>query len=447
MNRLITIVLILTGIIAKAQDKPKADSAAENWSYHFQFTTILQGYPSFTAKYSGVNSLSDSGQHALSVTSTLFLGRRLWKGAAFYLDPELSGGAGVSSTRGAAGFPNGETFRIGDPSPVLYIARAYLRQTIAFKNSTDKFIEGDQNQLAGPAPDHSLTIIAGKFDMADFFDNNAYAHDPRTQFMNWALMNNGSWDYPANTKGYTEGIVIDYESPKWAFRIAEALEPKQANALEMEPDITKYHTETAELEKKIKIKDLAGSWRLLFYHNVSGAPLYPDAVNAMKNGDSTLNAIIQGNAPGTNTTGSKTGVGFNADQQLSKSFGLFLRAGWNDGQTATWAFTEIDNTFCFGGALNGNKWKRSNDVLALAFLSNGISSQHRAYLNAGGYGFLIGDGKLTNYSRENIIEVYYNAQLFSSFWLTFDYQFVMNPAYNADRGPVNLFALRGHVEF
>lgn len=444
-TKLLILFFLLLSALAQAQTK-SADSS-ENWSYHFQLTTIAQGYYSFKAAYSGNNSLNDTGQHAISVTSTLFLGRRLWKGAAFYFDPELSGGAGVSQTLGVAGFPNGETFRIGSAEPVIYVGRAYLQQQIALGGVTYKHIDGDENQLEGSAPDRSLTIIAGKFDMADFFDNNAYAHDPRSQFMNWALMNNGAWDYPANTRGYTEGLVLQYDAPEWAIRAAEALEPEQANHSAMETNLSEYHSETLEVEKKVAIKKLTGSWRLLFYHNVSGAPSYQTTINEMKKGDSTLLPIIEGLAPGTTTTGTKNGVCLSADQQLSSTIGLFLRAGWNDGLTATWAFTEIDNTAELGATIKGNCWKRPNDLIGIAGVSNGISDEHRDYLNAGGYGFLIGDGKLTNYGREDIIEAYYDAQLTASLWLTFDYQLVVNPAYNADRGPVNLFALRGHIQF
>lgn len=386
-------------------------------------------------------------EQAVSVTSTLFVGRRLWKGAAIYVNPEVSGGEGVSSAVGVAGFPNGETFRIGTSAPLLYIARAYLLQQIALGRTSYKHINDDENQLEGSAPNHSITIIAGKFDMADFFDNNAYANDPRTQFMNWALMNNGAWDYPANTRGYTEGLVLQYDVPDWAVRAAEVLEPTQANHSIIEANVTEYHSETVEFERKISIKKLTGSWRLLLYHNVEGAPSYTAAINQMKNGDSTLSQIIQGVIPGTTATGTKNGACLSADQQVSKTVGLFLRAGWNDGLTSTWTFTEIDNTGSLGGTIKGNLWKRANDVFGIAGISNGISPEDRDYLNAGGYGFLIGDGKLTNYGRENIIEAYYDAQITNSFWLTFDYQFVMNPAYNEDRGPVNLFALRAHIEF
>lgn len=444
-TKLLTLLFLLLSVLAQGQTK--TPDSSENWSYHFQFTSIWQMHPSFHAAYSGDNSLHDSAESAVSVTSTLFLGRRLWKGAAFYFDPEVSGGEGVSSAVGVAGFPNGETFRIGTSAPVLYVARAYLQQQIALGNYTYNHIDGDQNQLEGSVPNRSLTIIAGKFDMADFFDNNAYAHDPRTQFMNWALMNNGAWDYPANTRGYTEGLVLQYDAPQWAIRVAEALEPVQANHSVMQSNLSEYHSETIELEKKVNIKNLTGSWRLLLYHNVSGAPAYQTAINEMKKGDSTLLPIIQGLAPGTSTTGTKNGLGLNADQQISKTIGLFLRAGWNDGLTSTWAFTEIDNTGSLGGTLKGDAWTRPNDVFGIAGVSNGISDEHRDFLNAGGYGFLIGDGKLTNYGREDILETYYDAQITNSLWLTFDYQFVMNPAYNADRGPVSLFALRGHIEF
>lgn len=99
-----------------------------------------------------------------------------------------------------------------------------------------------------------------------------------------------------------------------------------------------------------------------------------------------------------------------------------------------------------GISVKGSGWKRPNDILGIGAVINGISKNHREFLKEGGYGFLIGDGKLT-YSPEQIIECYYEFKLNDFFWLTIDYQFARNPAYNNDRGPVNVFGLRGHVEF
>jgi high affinity Mn2+ porin len=418
------------------------------WSCHFQLTVIGQAHAGFKAAYSGLNSLSNSVESgATSVTSTLFLGRKLWKGSALYLDPEISGGAGLSYAVGVAGALNGETYRIGDPAPVVSIARAYLQQNIPLGNTGYEDAEDDVNQVADKIPSHRITISAGKFSMSDFFDKNSYSHDPRTQFLNWSLMSNGAWDYPANTKGYTVGVVAELIQPTWTFRISSVAVPVIANHSAMEYIFGKAHSETAEFEKKISIHKRAGVVRLLISYTASRAPSYDQGLAALKNGDSSLLKVISGNAEGNSFGGNKTGIGLNAEQELTDDLGVFARIGWNDGKHVTWAFTEIDETIHAGLSLKGTSWKRKNDVFSIAYVVNGISADHRAFLKAGGYGFIIGDGNL-NYGHESILETYYDARLFNAFWLTFDYQFVKNPGYNKDRhGPVHVFGVRGHIGF
>jgi len=426
--------------------KGKSDSI-EKWSFHFQMTTILQGHPAFNAKYSGINSLHDTSETALSMTATFFLGRKLWKGAAIYCDPEVAGGKGMSYALGLAGAANGETYRIGDPSPTLYIGRAYFQQIIALRNAKCVLQDGEKNQLGDMVPCSRVVITAGKFSLADYFDDNTYSHDPRTQFMNWAMMENGAWDYPANTRGYTSGIVVELIYPTWAARVSSALEAKMANGEVMDLDIAKTHGETAELEKSLNFKGHPGTLRLLGFHNISRAVNYRAAINAMAHGDSSSVGVISGHTLGNAFNGLKYGFGLSFDQGLTKDIGIFSRVGWNDGQTSTWAFTEIDQTATLGISVKANKLKRPEDTFGFAGIVNGISNDHRDYLNAGGYGFIIGDGKLTNYGYEEILETYYSARLSKALWTTVDYQYVKNPAYNKDRGPVNIFSLRLHVEF
>jgi len=412
------------------------------WSFHFQITGISQAHPAFSSPYSAQNSLQHEAENAVSITSTVFIGRKLWKGAAVYFNPEMSGGRGMSSTVGIAGFPNGETFRIGDPAPVIYIGRIFLRQYISLDKDHFEYIEDDANQVKEKVPTSRIVLSVGKFGMADFFDNNTVSHDPRTDFMNWALMNNGAYDYPANTKGYTVGFVAEYIKPTWAFRMATALVPTYANGPYLDFNYPKASSETAEFEKSYLINKHKGTVRLLGYFNVSKAPNYDEVVKEKMDGTDTSMDVIYGKEYG----GKKYGFGINADQEITGSLNAFMRLGWNDGKTASWAFCEIDNTASLGARLYGKGWKRPTDNIGLAFLTNGISSSHRNFLNAGGYGFMIGDGKLPNYSRENIIEVFYQLKVFSYLWASADYQFVLHPAYNADRGPVHVFAARVHIE-
>lgn len=410
-----------------------------DWSYHFQITVINQKHAGFKTAYSGSNSLADSVEPgATSVTATVFLGRRLWKGASLYFNPELSGGKGLSYALGVAGALNGETYRIGDPEPVVSVARVIFRQVIPLGSKlVDQ--EDDLNQLAGKVPARRIEINAGKFSMNDFFDQNSYSQDPRTQFLNWSLMSNGAWDYPANTKGYTMGIVVGMITPKWELRISSVAVPKIANHPNMEYKFGKAHSETIEVARNFTSSKLS----LLVSYMANRAPSYKDAMTF----DTTLLNVIEGNATGQKFGGHKSGICLNYEQRITDDLGGFARAGWNDGKYATWAFTEIDQTLQAGLSLKGNKWKRPGDVLGLAGVVNGISTAHRNFLKAGGHGFILGDGGL-NYGHEAIIECYYSALLFKSLWLSGDYQFVHNPGYNKDRkGPVHVFAVRAHVAF
>ena len=260
--------------------------------------------------------------------------------------------------------------------------------------------------------------------------------------MNWALMNNGAWDYPANTRGYTSGIVVAIVKPKWALRLSETLMPQQANGSVMDLNIGKARGETAEFRKNFDLGGHAGAIRILAFHNLSHAGNYQQAINNFMNGtDYSLNV----NSLKT-YGGSKYGFAINIEQELSDNIGFFARGGWNDGHSASWVFTEIDQTLSAGLCIKGTKWKRKDDVVGIAGVMNGISNDHWHFLNFGGYGFIIGDGKLPDYGLESIGEFYYSCQLANTLWLSADYQLVVNPAYNRDRGPVHVWALRMHVE-
>ncbi|HWB93405.1 MAG TPA: carbohydrate porin [Puia sp.] len=442
--------LLLTIFKAQTLFAQSVDSfKVSPWSYHFQLTVIDQDHSGFKARYSGMNSLADSAETgAVSVTSTLYFGRRLWKGASLYFNPELSGGRGLSYALGVAGALNGETYRIGDPAPVLSIARAYLQQVIPLGHTGYEKQADDIDQLEGTIPSSRIVISAGKFSMSDFYDDNAYSHDARTQFLNWSLMSNGAWDYPANTKGYTMGLVAELIKPTWSVRISSVAVPVIANHPDMEYVFGKAHSETLELTKKIHLVDRRpGQLGFVLSYSATRAPTYQAGLDALKNNDSYLLDVISGNARGTTYGGKKTGLGLNMEQELTDDLGFFARAGWNDGKHVTWAFTEIDRTISAGLSLKGTGWKRKDDVVGLAQVVNAISADHRAFLKAGGYGFIIGDGNL-NYGHETITEAYYNARLTKTFWLSFDYQLVINPGYNKDRqGPVHVFGFRGHLAF
>ena len=431
---LLLIVLLNAAKFAVSQDTVKQ----AHFNFHFQETTITQYKPAFNAPYSGLNSLSPNAETQSSITSTLFGGARLWKGAEAYFNPEISGGAGLSKTLGIAGFPNGETFRVGAAEPKIYIARLYLKQNFEWGTEKDT-IEDDANQLAGLKSKRYFSIAVGKFGMADFFDGNNFSHDPRTQFMNWALMDNGAWDYPANTRGYVLGATAELGQPDWTLRFAFTLVTTQANQSIWDQKIGKANTQTLEFEKRYTLSGQKGTVRILAFTNNGKFGNYREAIAQ----NPTAPNVDSTQAYGRH----KYGFGISADQYLTKDFGVFAKTSYNDGHTETWFFTEIDRSVSFGAVLKGTSWKRANDELGLAFIGNGLSADHRDYLAAGGYGFIIGDGRL-NYSPELITEVYYKIDAFQNkFWITPDYQFILHPAYNAARGPVNVFGIRVHIEF
>ena len=432
-------VLVLVGIqFAYAQDVVNPIAPQDNWTVHEQFTSILQGHEPLHSPYTGPNSLFPGTEGRTSITATLFLGRRLWEGASFYVNPEVIAGQGFSQTHGLAGFPNGEIYRVDNPDPKIVLSRLYYQQIWGFGTGTET-LSSDQNQLGGPVPEIRLTMVGGKFSLVDFFDDNAYSHDPRTQFMNWALFTNGSWDYPADTRGYTYGFYAEYNQPRWAIRAASVLEPREANGLSLETRISRAHGDQIEMETRYHRESHPGKLRLLAWLNHAHMGSYQAAL---------AQAVSSGAPPDVAATrdySQKYGFGVNIEQELTKDLGFFSRAGWDDGRTETWAFTEIDRTVCAGLSLKGSAWHRPDDTLASAVVVNGLSPDHKNYLRAGGTSFLIGDGQL-NYAPEQIWETYYALRVYQHVTLSPDVQLIKNPAFNADRGPVVIGAIRVHLE-
>lgn len=423
-------------------------SGVERFNIHFQATYIYQYKPAFNSPYNSPNSLIGKEEKQNSLTGTLYFGARLWSGAELYVNPELAGGRGLSGALGMGGSSNGETFLIGNPAPSLYIARAYFKQTFSIRNKhARKFgilnqqeSEANLNQLAGYEPKEYIRLYAGKFSLTDLFDNNVYSNSPRTQFINWSLKNNGSWDYAANTRGYTYSFVAEAQISKMNFKAGIAVLPELAKGPKLNTDLSEAYAMNAEISRTININKRPGNIRLLGFYNTANMGNYQQSI---KSAIGTLSPDITVTRVIGNT---KYGFGLNFDQQLSNTFGMFTRIGWNDGKNETWCFTEIDQTLALGISANGSKWNRENDNCGAAIVVNGLSKDHRAYLAKGGSGFILGDGKL-NYSNEVIGELYYSFRpLRQGIWFSGDYQYCMNPGYNADRGPVHIFSLRFHVE-
>lgn len=432
----------------------------KRWTINFQFTGISQIHLAFNAPYSGQNSQISEATEAFSVTSTLFIGYRLWPGGGLYVNPEVAGGRGVGKTLGIAGFPNGEAFRIGNPEPVPYLARAFFRQHFPLRAKRSvrqqpplvQFRDASANQIPEFVPTHRLTLTIGKFSLADVFDGNTYSHDSRSQFMNWSLMSNGAWDYPANTRGYTLGVIGEIITPSFAIRGAATLVPQIANLNQLDFKVNKVYGLVFELEKPVVVLNYKGVIRMLIFKNKTRGGIYKTAINQWITSQYTDSLAINVSDPRDKNGdyiyngATKYGFGINTELALSKEVGLFAKYSWNDGRSATWAFAEIDRSLNGGVSIKGAWWKRQQDILGIGLVVNGLSPDHRDFLSVGGYGFMIGDGKLT-YGFEHIVETYYKAIINPALQLSLNYQLIQNPAYNKDRGPIHLWAIRFHFDY
>ena len=406
---------------------------------YFQSTSIGQYHGSFTSPYSGDFSLQGHPEAEVSLTSTLFLGLRLARNTQFYFDPEIAGGRGFSSTNGVADFPNGEMPRVSTATPKPYIARLYVVQDFGLGDQREA-VESDENQLSGSRPARRYTVILGRFTVTDFFDDNRYTHDPRTQFMGWATMYNGAWDYPADTRGYTWGWVHELHFPRWSVRYASTAMPRVANGLRFDRRLFRNRADVVEGELDGHIGGRQGTIRALSYFNHADMGTYADALRLADQTKSRPDITA------TRRNGTlKYGFGISADQDLAGDIGIFGRLGWNDGKTESFAFTAMDRLATIGASFKGNRWKRPADVVATEVTVGGISGVHAQYLARGGNDFLIGDGGL-RYNPETSWESYYSARLFPGFFVSLGADHISNPAYNRDRGPLWAGTLRLHLE-
>lgn len=413
---------------------------AEDWNAKFQSTYVWQEKQPFSAAYSGPNSLSVNKEWSYSLTATAALGFRPWAGGELYLDAEAAQGVPLSNLTGLGGFTNGEMARTSGPTLNIYRARLFLRQTWG-SGGEQESIESAANQLAGMIDHRRWVLTAGNLSVLDIFDNNAYNHDPRTQFLNWALMTYGAYDYAADARGYSWGVALERYFDDWVVRAGRFIEPKQPNQQDLDPHIFQHYGDQIEVEHAHDIGGQPGKIRVLAYRNRATMSRYQDALDWAASTGSTpdLNAVRHGEQI-------KYGVGLNVEQALSPEVGVFARASWADGRTETYAFTEIDQSVSGGVLLKGSSWGRGQDSVGIALVSNGLSKAHRRYLATGGLGFFLGDGAL-NYRRETVFEAFYDCAPVQTVWVTLDWQRVGSPGYNADRGPVNIVSVRLHTEF
>ena len=417
----------------------RPEAVAERFGLRAQLTWIRQSKPSFPAAYSGSRSLVPQAERSYSFTSTLMLGVRPWRGGELYFNPELAQGVPLSGLAGLGGFPNAELARTSGPRPVAYLARLFVRQTWGFGGER-LAVGSDQNQLAGTVDTRRLVVTAGVFALIDVFDDNAYSHDARTQFLNWSLVTHGAFDFAADARGYSRGVAVEWFDAGWAVRAGRFAQPRQSNGLVLNPALGRSFGDQIEVERAWRLGDEPGRVRLLAYRNRAVMGAFADALAA---------AAGQGSAPEVGAVrrdAVKTGLGINLEQRLGGWAGAFLRASRHDGRTETFSYTEIDRSVAGGILLDGQRWGRANDTLGVGLARNGLSGAHRAYLAAGGQGFFLGDGRL-NYRPETIVEAFYALAVARRTWLSVNAQHVRHPGYNADRGPANVLGVRFHANF
>lgn len=407
-----------------------------------QMNFIFQAHGDFPALYSGLNSLKNAREHALSRVLTLYTGVEVTHGTELLFDVESAGGRGISDALGLAGATNVDVVRNPELGSKPYIARVMLHQTFALsKEKTEQ--ERTPFALAKSVPKKLLEIRIGKLSAADFFDTNSVGGDSHLQFTNWTTVNNGAYDYAADTRGYTYGAIVEYRQPRFGVRFGEMLMPKVANGINLDWDLRRAHAENLEFEfRPSLIKSEQTVIRPLAYWNIANMGDYREAIAAFKSETDPRPDIEAHRHQGSQ----KYGLGVNVEQELPRNLRAFVRAGWNEGQHESFAYTEVNSTLSFGFDLTGGAWHRKIDKVGSAFVNNGISPEHAEYLRLGGKGFLLGDGNL-RYGREKIWESYYTAHLWRGLFASAQVQFVSNPGYNQDRGPAWVPGLRLHLDF
>jgi len=441
LPRLLLAISLIYGPAPKAaaeSDSGASQPPQERFAIHGQATYVEQETGSFRAPYSGRNSLSpNSGRE--TVDATLFMGAQLWPGAEAWITPEIDQGFGLDDTLGVAGFPSGEGYKVGKNQPYLRLPRAFVRQTVNLNDSAEA-VEAGALQLGGTRSADRWVFTVGKFSVTDLFDANPYAHDPRSDFFNWGAIDAGSFDYAADAWGFTVGAAAERYQGPWALRLGVFDLSDIPNSPDLEPGFHEFQID-AEIEKRYDLLGQTGRVLITAFDSRGRMALLDEAVQF---------AALTGGTPNpaeVRQYRSRLGVSLNLAQPLSADLGVFARLGKAAGNVEIYEFTEIDRSVEVGASIKGIRWGRAEDTVGVAAMDNGISAAREQYLNAGGLGILIGDGRLPRPGPEQIIETYYDFAARSWAHLSLDYQWVRNPAYNNDRGPVSIVAIRLHAQF
>ena len=430
MRAVLPVVMLLAGTAHADDDTYLIDHSDAPWWASAQANTILQAQPGFRSPYAGPNSFSPDDHAQLSLVATIYTGYEITPTTAIVLSPESAGGGGLSTALGLAGFTNLDVVRNPSLGAAPYIGRAYIDQIIPLDDTREK-VERTPLRIFRKLPAHRIEIRAGKLSTVDMFDLNTSGTDSHLQFMNWTIDNNGAYDYAADTRGYTLGAIIEYASPELSIRYGALLMPTVANGIDYDTDITKARGEQLEFSL------WRDSVRVLAFWNHARMGDYNEAIAEYRQGVVDTPDVTATRAAGR----VKYGFGLNLEHDLGAGIHGFARLGWNEGKRESFAYTEVDNTVLVGFDVH----PRAPDKLGVAFVTNGISDEHRTYLELGGSGFLLGDGKL-HYGREDILEAYYTLRAYRGVFPAVDVQAIAHPGYNTDRGPVIVGSLRLHLE-
>jgi high affinity Mn2+ porin len=433
----VLVVAVPAAADTKSDASDSAPAADEDFAVHGQFTFVEQYHPAFHSPYRGRNSLDPGSRGDEIVGATAYAGLRLWSGGQLYVDPEVDQGFGLSNTLGVAAFPSGGAFRVGSEDPYFRLQQLFFRQEIDLGGEA-KPVDPAANQLAMSQTADNLIVTAGKFGVTQVFDTNTYAHDPTSDFMNWALIDSGAYDYAADAWGYSYGSSIEWTQSWWTLRSGFFALSRIPNSRELQTDFTQFEV-VGEAEARLDLFGREGKFKLLGFLNRGRMGSYGDAIAlAQTTGATPDTALVRDYR-------SRPGFALNVEQPITDDLGAFLRASFNNGQEEVYEYSEINQSIATGVALKGRAWGRKDDTVGVAGVVDGISDAARRYFAAGGLGVLIGDGRLPHYATENILELYYSAQATQWLAATLDYQFVDNPAYNADRGPVSVIGFRLHA--
>ncbi len=407
------------------------------FAVHGQTTFVEQYATPFRSPYVGTNSLTpNQGRETWDVT--LGLGVKLWQGAEFWFDPEIDQGFGLNATEGVAGFPAGTAFKVGASVPYARLHKTFVRQTIDLGGEVQK-VDAGFNQFSGSQTADRLVITLGKFAVSDVFDTNKYANNPRRDFMNWTLINTGTFDYAADAWGYSYGAAAEWYRGDWTLRGGWFDLSIIPNAQELDPSFGQFQW-LGEIERRYELWGHPGKLAVTGFLSRGRMGSFQDAINLAQG------TGMPANIAAVRKYQSRAGVSMNVEQEITADLGVFLRAGWADGAVEPYEYTDPDRTVAAGLSLKGKQWGRPDDTFGLAGIVNDISKVHQQFLNAGGLGILVGDGMLPHPGPEQIVETYYAFPLLAA-TVTLDYQFIVNPAFNRDRGPVSVIGARVQTGF